>query len=302
MHRSGTSALSRVLALCGASLPPALCPPAGDNPTGFWEPQRAIDLNTSFLASQGSGIYNPGLLLQPASVTGEAGRRFIAGIRAFLETLTSQVTVIKDPRISVLLPYWAAAAAEAGRAVAAVHIYRNPYEVVRSLSVRQNMSSGHALALWVAYNLAAERDARPLKRIFVSYDDLMGDWKGVMSRCASELNLELTANREARDAVASFLTPALRHHIVPRAESTGCPLAEAAAEHAYALLDRARSVQVDLAAFDAERRFISENFALLAEEATRESWRLDVDLGAALARAEEAIAGLERRVLALDGS
>ena len=39
MHRSGTSALTRILHLaCGADLPTDLMPPRPDNVAGFWEP------------------------------------------------------------------------------------------------------------------------------------------------------------------------------------------------------------------------------------------------------------------------
>ena len=39
MHRSGTSALTRVLNLLGVALGDDLMPPGPDNPLGFWEHQ-----------------------------------------------------------------------------------------------------------------------------------------------------------------------------------------------------------------------------------------------------------------------
>ena len=40
MHRSGTSALARVISLLGAALPKNLMPPLpNDNEVGFWEPR-----------------------------------------------------------------------------------------------------------------------------------------------------------------------------------------------------------------------------------------------------------------------
>ena len=38
MHRSGTSVLTRLLALCGGDLPKTVMKPNYANPTGFWEP------------------------------------------------------------------------------------------------------------------------------------------------------------------------------------------------------------------------------------------------------------------------
>src|SRR5690349_3715970 len=50
MHRSGTSAMARILSLAGAALPQTLMGPGVDNPTGFWEPTEVADLNDEVLA------------------------------------------------------------------------------------------------------------------------------------------------------------------------------------------------------------------------------------------------------------
>ena len=45
MHRTGTSALTRVLSLLGATLPHDLYPPGPDNPEGFWEPAKLVEVH-----------------------------------------------------------------------------------------------------------------------------------------------------------------------------------------------------------------------------------------------------------------
>ena len=58
MHRSGTSALSRVLNLCGAFLPANLRPPKlRNNPKGSWEPEEVVNLNERVLRHLG-GAWN----------------------------------------------------------------------------------------------------------------------------------------------------------------------------------------------------------------------------------------------------
>ncbi len=54
-HRSGTSAMARVLNLAGLGAMPAdLVPPHPvDNPTGFWEARPIIELNDAILADNG---------------------------------------------------------------------------------------------------------------------------------------------------------------------------------------------------------------------------------------------------------
>ena len=55
MHRSGTSALARVLNLLGADLPKAVLDPKSyvGNASGFWEPQRVVELNEKLLSEAG---------------------------------------------------------------------------------------------------------------------------------------------------------------------------------------------------------------------------------------------------------
>ena len=43
MHRSGTSALTRIFSLLGADLPKNLMPPSPANKTGYWESQDLMD-------------------------------------------------------------------------------------------------------------------------------------------------------------------------------------------------------------------------------------------------------------------
>ncbi|HTA37425.1 MAG TPA: hypothetical protein VK760_00030 [Candidatus Acidoferrales bacterium] len=291
-----------MLSLAGARLPPDLCPPAGDNPTGFWEPKRAIELNDAFVTSQGSSLYDPSLILQMTPPSEGDRRNFVLRIRTFFESFDiGALTVLKDPRISVLLPFWLEAAKEAGHSAVAVQIFRSPNQVARSLAVRQNMAPAHALALWSSHNLLAERDARSLPRLFVSYDDLLRDWRSVVSRCADELGLRLIANAKVEANVGAFLNENLRHHHASNVESTGCPFAEATAERVFILLKDAALRHIDQAAFDSELTSLFENAPILAEEATRDSWLLDVSLRDALGRAEADVAEFERRTLTLDG-
>ena len=51
MHRSGTSALTRVLNLLGASLGDDLMPPGDDNPLGFWEHLGIVSVHEALLVA-----------------------------------------------------------------------------------------------------------------------------------------------------------------------------------------------------------------------------------------------------------
>ena len=54
MHRSGTSALTRVVSMLGAKLPRTLMPPMPDNPKGYWESPAIAQLNDALLGELGS--------------------------------------------------------------------------------------------------------------------------------------------------------------------------------------------------------------------------------------------------------
>ena len=55
MHRSGTSALTRVLNLMGLDLPSGLMGPVeNNNETGFWESQEIADIHDELLEEIGS--------------------------------------------------------------------------------------------------------------------------------------------------------------------------------------------------------------------------------------------------------
>ena len=301
MHRSGTSAFSRVLSLCGASLPPNLVPPSTDNPTGFWEPRRAVELNGAFLASQQSSMFDPSLILQIVAASEKSRGDFVAAISSYLRALdANRLLIVKDPRISVLFPYWSSAAQECGYEVKVVQVFRNPYEVAMSLFVRERMATGQALALWANYNLVAERDSRRFTRVFASYEELLTNWEKLVSRCAKQLDLPLVVTPRASSAVANFLAPGLRHHTLGAPDAIEYPIADERARRIYSLLEDAAAGRIDFPIFDSELATLLDYGPLLAEESTRDSVRAERDLTAATRRAVRFATALERRLTGLE--
>src|SRR5512146_569597 len=84
MHRSGTSAVARVLNLCGASLGGELLPAKEDNERGFWENRAILALHERFLAEVGSSWHD--LAPLPADwQQSRAARRFVAELPHVLD-------------------------------------------------------------------------------------------------------------------------------------------------------------------------------------------------------------------------
>lgn len=220
MHRSGTSALTRVFSLSGAVLPLNLYPAGVGNETGHWEPAAAIELNDRILAAAGTSVNG---LAGPDDewFQAPAAQAFVPEIeKLFLgEYGGAPLTVIKDPRLCLVFPLWRAALERQGVTCKAAIIVRNPAEVAQSLLDRQRRAgqvdrwtADRSGLLWLRYVLAAERHTREIQRTFCSYSDLLEDWRGVVARTGHDL--QVAWPRECVQAggdIDAFLSPARRH-------------------------------------------------------------------------------------------
>lgn len=217
MHRSGTSALSRVLSMLGAELPRTLMRPGFDNPKGFWESEPIAAYNETLLVDMGVSWDEVISYLAPRD---ELALRqdIVAGAREALraEYSLSRPLVIKEPRISLLLKVWLAALEQESCSARVIIPVRNPLEVCASLGARSGFSVGRSLLLWLAYVLEAERASRGTPRVIVRYDDLLLDWRGLMRRCENDLDVRFSGWTPAAELeIDAFLSTADRHHISP---------------------------------------------------------------------------------------
>lgn len=210
MGRSGSSALARVLSLCGCSLPAELVGATEANPLGHWEPHDALNLNEAFLSVHRASWHDPTLRLQ-GEVAVDAQRRttYVEKIKEFIRSLPSApLTVIKEPRITALSEYWFEAVRQLNLPMGVVVPVRHPVEVAASLETRDHASPELSSALWLKYNLLAERQSRDIPRVFVDYVNLLTDWRGEVSRIAAALSIDLSVRNE--DAIEEFLRHDLR--------------------------------------------------------------------------------------------
>jgi hypothetical protein len=211
--RSGTSALTRVLSLCGATLPAGMVGASAGNPLGHWEPRAALRLNEAILYRHDSAWYDPSLRLQEeGAFDAKAKATCIAEIGAFLTTLpAAPLVVIKDLQITVLSGVWFEAARLAGLDIAVVIAVRHPQEVMASLAALATLrraSPELSSALWLKFNLLAERHTRGLPRVFVEYTSLLDNWSREIARISDALAIDLNIRDEG--AIEEFLKPDLR--------------------------------------------------------------------------------------------
>ena len=214
MHRSGTSAMARLLSLVGGALPERVMDPGPDNPLGYWEPWEMVALDDAILRSIGSRWDNV-FAVADNDRAFAIRDQFLDQAKAFLNLNfgDQDLLVLKDPRSSILTRFWRQALDEIAVDPVYVIMVRHPFEVAESLKARAGTSRDTALLLWTSYMLAVERDTRDAPRIFVDYGDLLSDWRGVLDRIEAVMGRALPNRTPQADAeVETFLSKSHRHH------------------------------------------------------------------------------------------
>ena len=213
MYRSGTSAISRALNLCGAFLPGRVMPAKlGLNPKGFWESEAVTDLDVRLLHHLGADWNRVDFELPHA---GPLVDEFLANSREVLATEYEDAPfiLIKDPRICVLAPLWHRALKEGGYRPVYVVVVRHPLEVARSIEAQGGMPVSEGLSLWLTYMRRVEMfvDASDADVVHVRYTQLLDDWRSVVQWIAHRLDVPL-AIEPCADEVDRFLEADMRNH------------------------------------------------------------------------------------------
>lgn len=214
MHRSGTSALTQVLALAGAALPENVMPGDEHNAKGYFEPWRIAIFNDQRLRAARSAWDDPFVFPYRPLEAREEKRWITRATDLFDEEFAgARHPLMKDPRVSVLGPLWRTVLQDLGLPARAVIPVRHPLEVAGSLSKRNGFPVEKSLLIWVAYMLAAESCSRGMPRAFVPYDGLLADWRVQAARIEAAHGAPLPAlTPQAGQAIDGFLTQELRHN------------------------------------------------------------------------------------------
>lgn len=214
MHRSGTSAMARLLSLSGAILPERVMDPGPDNPLGYWEPWEMVALSDALMAAVDSRWDNV-FAVADNERAWMARAGFLDEAKAFLAHNfgDQDLLVMKDPRASVLTRFWREALVQQGIDPVYVVMVRHPLEVAESLMARNGFTREKSLLLWTSYMLAIERDTRDAPRIFVAYSDMLNDWRGTLDRVEQVLGRPLPRRTPAATVdIERFLSKSHRHH------------------------------------------------------------------------------------------
>ncbi len=211
MHRSGTSAVARLLNMMGAYFAPEGqgLPPSKTNPKGYWERHDVVNLNNQVLNSLGIG-WDTISKYDSSQITPEISAQFSSRAQEIVLGLDAhRPWMMKDPRLNLLLPLWLPLL----ELPVCVYVYRSPIQVAQSLAARENFSIHLGLALWEKYNLIALADSAHLPRILISYEELMSNPLGTVKYLYDSLqNLEIQGLRLPHDKeVTAFVDANLFH-------------------------------------------------------------------------------------------
>lgn len=214
MHRSGTSAVTQLLALAGADLPANLMPSDQHNAKGYFEPWKIAMFNNRRLRVAG-GAWDDVFGFPYRELPPEAESAWVDDGAALFdaEFPAARAPLMKDPRATILAPLWRAILKAKGVGARCVIPVRHPMSVAGSLGRRDGFSVEKSVLLWSAYMLAAEAYTRDLPRAFVGYDALLADWRAETARIEAAHGAPLPAlTARAAKGIDRFLTPELRHN------------------------------------------------------------------------------------------
>jgi hypothetical protein len=203
MHRSGTSALTGMLAKAGFAVPSDLMPATNANPKGYWESVGIMRVNEDFLAGMESHWTSS--LQLPAGWSQSINSRIW---RASLLSIIcdsfggAELPVIKDPRFCTLvtgLEPWL----ESGLIESTILMpIRHPLEVANSLREAEGIDLNKALRLWIKSIFTTEEATRGYKRKFIVFDELIQKPNKVLETCLQLVDNK--ANRETTEGMKNF--------------------------------------------------------------------------------------------------
>ena len=197
MHRSGTSALSGELAAQGICFGNDFIDDIIDvNAKGFFENRELVAINEALLAHLKLSWFDcffSGYFHDPESINIptelEERMQQLLCSEQFSDTSWNG---LKDPRLSLLLPFWLKQLHVLGHFVKVIIMNRNSDEIAKSLYKRDRMTALHAYLLWHQHTLTAVHYSNTCDRVWVDYHELMFSTAQVLQKIVTALDLPLS--------------------------------------------------------------------------------------------------------------
>jgi hypothetical protein len=226
MHRSGTSALTAGLNKAfGICLGPIRDVIDDSNRKGYFENSATWKINNRLLAEMGTS-WDSYCIEKTIDYSAGEGHSCQQDALKYLRDNFRNVSswAMKDPRMSVLLPFWENVLKEFNAQSYRIIVIRHPLEVALSEQDRYQKSSfslaylfgsdlRYILNLWFWYNLRLLKDLPDDNNIVVSFDNLLSDPLNEMQRIGCFLGLEPSLEG-LNEYTEKFLEKQLKRHNV----------------------------------------------------------------------------------------
>ena len=171
MHRGGTSAVGQILATLGLDAGPSegLIGATESNRHGHYEVRKITDLNEEMLVSLGRSWLSPPDDQKAVAALSEGPFRDRA-LQALNGQFGDKPWFLKDPRLSLLLPFW--------REILPVQpivigVVRSPEAIAKSLFERDGLPAGFGQKLTDAYLNAMICGSQGLESLVLCYEELL---------------------------------------------------------------------------------------------------------------------------------
>jgi hypothetical protein len=117
---------------------------------------------------------------------------------------------IKDPRFSLLLPFWSRVFDCIGLSAKYIIVVREPLAVVQSVLKRDHYPPDHTLWVWMNYTLGSLSVTQAYPRLVVAYQNVLKNAEKEATRISRFLNLPID-QKAMEDFVKKFMDPSLNH-------------------------------------------------------------------------------------------
>ena len=203
---SGASALTRVISFGGYALPTHLTDPIQDGRVASGESSAITEFNSGILLETGCRWDEPFAFSGSGlpSVSTAYRSRAVELIRS--EFPLDQPIVLTDPRIAFLYDLWSEALASCGYEPACLITVRDPADITAVRVSSSGLPLSRSILAWVSYYLAAEYATRASRRMFVSFDDFVSDWRRGINGISESLGVPIGGlERNCEQLIERFL-------------------------------------------------------------------------------------------------
>jgi hypothetical protein len=228
MHRSGTSALmAGVHQVLGVNVENTKEKAAEDNLKGFFEDTKVTGLNDQILVSIGASwdsLSTPEILDFSDAHFNLYRQEALNIVEEY--TKDNYIWGIKDPRLSILMPFWENVIREFTSDIFRIIALRHPLEVALSQKKRHEKfpeyhfcgeDLRYTINLWFLYNIRLLKNLSDDRNLITSFDRLLDNPANEIRRIGSLVGVE--ANSEGLDEYSnSFLEKQMKHHNVDQSE------------------------------------------------------------------------------------